>query len=223
MGFAGTARDGVLPVPKGLPAIPFTSSASGCAMPPASSDEILRELVELGISPKTIVTIAQLLASDQQESARRERNRDRMRLVRERARTQAHSSAQSPPHTPPLPSIDVPSGTSISGRVTRKPKIPLPETWNPIVAEADAAELQRFRDYAKANGKLYADWDAAWRNWKTSPYRKPNGGHSNGRPQRHASQVAYDLADEWRRREADIERGGLFGAADNARSTRSGG
>src|SRR5262249_34066847 len=56
----------------------------------------------------------------------------------------------------------------------------LPADWNPGVAEADAAEVAKFRDYCQAHGKQYVDWDAAWRNWLASPYRKPNGGNGNG-------------------------------------------
>lgn len=32
-------------------------------------------------------------------------------------------------------------------------------------------QWQRFRDYCDANDKRYRDWDAAWRNWVTSPYQ----------------------------------------------------
>lgn len=32
-------------------------------------------------------------------------------------------------------------------------------------------ELAKFKDYAIANGKLYADWHAAWRNWVRSPFQ----------------------------------------------------
>jgi hypothetical protein len=39
-------------------------------------------------------------------------------------------------------------------------------------AEA-SAQFIRFRDSAIANGRSYADWTAAWRNWLTSPYFKP--------------------------------------------------
>lgn len=37
-------------------------------------------------------------------------------------------------------------------------------------------ETERFLDYAKANGKTYVDWSAAWRNWmkRALDYAKPN-------------------------------------------------
>ena len=37
------------------------------------------------------------------------------------------------------------------------------------------AEFDRFRDWAVAKGQVYADWNAAWRNWITSSFRKPIG------------------------------------------------
>ena len=39
-------------------------------------------------------------------------------------------------------------------------------------AEAEA-QFVKFRDWAVAKGQAYADWDAAWRNWLTSPYFAP--------------------------------------------------
>src|SRR5215472_1065006 len=181
-------------------------------MPPS-----IKELRDLGLTDKQVVDVFEIYEREHkaQRAIWREQKRNwRANVQKTSTGRPADKGRIEEERKKELPSIEVLRGTSISGRAKRKR--PLPDDWNPVIAEADAAELQRFRDYAKANNRLYADWDAAWRNWKTSPYRKPNGEHSNGRPQRHASQVAYDLADEWRRREADIERGGLFGAADNA-------
>jgi hypothetical protein len=61
--------------------------------------------------------------------------------------------------------------------------------WSP---DKLTSELARFRDNATAKGIKYVDWHAAWRNWVTSPYQKPetvNGQRSfdmgaNTRPQR---------------------------------------
>ena len=40
--------------------------------------------------------------------------------------------------------------------------------------EAEAkAQFCRFRDWAVAKGQAYADWNAAWRNWITSPHYRP--------------------------------------------------
>jgi hypothetical protein len=34
-------------------------------------------------------------------------------------------------------------------------------------------EAQRFRDHAATKGRTCKNWDAAWRNWVTSPYQQP--------------------------------------------------
>lgn len=39
-------------------------------------------------------------------------------------------------------------------------------------------EWERFKDHGLKKGVLWTNWDAAWRNWVTSPYQ--NNGHSNG-------------------------------------------
>ena len=42
------------------------------------------------------------------------------------------------------------------------------------VSEAEAKlQFEKFKDYSLANGKAYADWDAAWRNWLSSEFFKP--------------------------------------------------
>lgn len=68
----------------------------------------------------------------------------------------------------------------------RKNKIPLPEDF---AADRDFArklgwpeqridqQIRAFFDSAKAHSRVYADWQAAWRNWCTSPFQKnPEGG-----------------------------------------------
>ncbi len=42
------------------------------------------------------------------------------------------------------------------------------------------AQFAKFKDSALANGRTYVDWDAAWRNWLTSPYFKISTGTHNG-------------------------------------------
>jgi hypothetical protein len=39
-------------------------------------------------------------------------------------------------------------------------------------AEAEA-QFAKFRDWAVAKGQVYADWNAAWRNWITSEFYRP--------------------------------------------------
>lgn len=55
------------------------------------------------------------------------------------------------------------------------------------------SEFNRFCDHARANGRKQIDWDAAWRNWVTSPFQKPesvNGNHS-----RTASDVLREMCE----------------------------
>ena len=41
------------------------------------------------------------------------------------------------------------------------------------------AQFERFKGNAIANGKRFASWDAAWRNWLQSPFFKPLTGDGN--------------------------------------------
>lgn len=64
----------------------------------------------------------------------------------------------------------------------RKRAVPLPADWKPNPTHARIAlergidleaQAEKFRDYARAHGKAYRDWDAGFRNWLRSPYVKP--------------------------------------------------
>ena len=55
-------------------------------------------------------------------------------------------------------------------------------------AEAEA-QFAKFRDWAVAKGQAYADWDAAWRNWLTSPYFAPAVGAVHPFPSKRQNDV----------------------------------
>lgn len=64
----------------------------------------------------------------------------------------------------------------------RKRAVPLPADWKPNPTHARIAlergidleaQAEKFRDYARAHGKAYRDWDAGFRNWLRSPYVMP--------------------------------------------------
>lgn len=64
----------------------------------------------------------------------------------------------------------------------RKRAVPLPADWEPNPTHARIAlergidleaQAEKFRDYARAHGKAYRDWDAGFRNWLRSDYTKP--------------------------------------------------
>lgn len=83
------------------------------------------------------------------------------------------------------PVTDTPSGASVTPRKRAAPKTRIPsdavlsDKQRAAAAErglSDAeaeAQFAKFRDWAVAKGQAYADWDAAWRNWLTSPYFAP--------------------------------------------------
>lgn len=65
---------------------------------------------------------------------------------------------------------------------TRKRAVSLPADWKPNPTHARIAlergidleaQAEKFRDYARAHGKAYRDWDAGFRNWLRSDYTKP--------------------------------------------------
>lgn len=70
----------------------------------------------------------------------------------------------------------------------RKNKTPLPENFEPDRKFAQKLgwddkridqQIQAFCDSAKAHNRVYADWQAAWRNWCNSPYQQVNGHAAN--------------------------------------------
>lgn len=94
---------------------------------------------------------------------------------------------------------------------TRKRAVPLPADWKPNPTHARIAlergidleaQAEKFRDYARAHGKAYRDWDAGFRNWLRSPYVQPENANPRYRTQEdqiaRMFQVAAasDLADQ---------------------------
>lgn len=55
-------------------------------------------------------------------------------------------------------------------------------------AQRMATEFEKMKNHAAMKGRRCRDWHAAWRNWITSPYQKPeNGNGRNGRSSRSGS------------------------------------
>lgn len=94
---------------------------------------------------------------------------------------------------------------------TRKRAVPLPADWKPNPTHARIAlergidleaQAEKFRDYARAHGKAYRDWDAGFRNWLRSPYVKPENASPRYRTQEDQIErmfqvaAASDLADQ---------------------------
>lgn len=94
---------------------------------------------------------------------------------------------------------------------TRKRAVPLPADWKPNPTHARIAlergidleaQAEKFRDYARAHGKAYRDWDAGFRNWLRSPYMQPENASPRYRTQEDQIErmfqvaAASDLADQ---------------------------
>src|SRR5580765_4186319 len=47
--------------------------------------------------------------------------------------------------------------------------VPLPDDWEPKGPQRDPTEADEFRNKARAKGWVYANWDAAYRNYQNHP------------------------------------------------------
>ncbi len=88
----------------------------------------------------------------------------------------------------------------------RKPssKVPLPSDFQPELLPTEIPEFQRFKDSALAHDRHYANWDAAWRNWKSSPYNRGNGDGTSrqaGKPPSAITAAVDDLIRQFDRNE----------------------
>jgi hypothetical protein len=145
--------------------------------------KILDELVAKGVSGEVIVEVAKLIAEVAQSKIdaerigeHRARDAERKRVWRANVRGRPRTSQDVPGPNPAYIEERKKEKEVSKGRASRaKPKTPLPDDWHPVIATKDAAEFERFKNSAKDHARRYADWDAAWENWKTSPYQKPAG------------------------------------------------
>jgi uncharacterized protein YdaU (DUF1376 family) len=73
----------------------------------------------------------------------------------------------------------------------------LPEGWNPSpesFSSSDAGELEKMRDWERANGARKVDWEATWRNWKRRAAEfQGKGGKINGQ----TTNVISDFQARW--------------------------
>lgn len=83
-----------------------------------------------------------------------------------------------------------------------KPKLPLPDDWSPRPEEQDQArslglncdtEATKFRNYQHANAKVYADHNAAFRNWLENAHEYAQRRGSNGYARQESVRRLEDL------------------------------
>jgi hypothetical protein len=122
-----------------------------------------------------------------------DRTEARERMRRNRSQDVQANNGRTPPEvrdgfdgssktpTPTPQRTEVPSELPVS-RARAKRAVALPDTWEPngghrrIAAERRldiALEVDRMRDWAKANGAVKKDWDATFRNWLRNDRRTP--------------------------------------------------
>jgi hypothetical protein len=196
-------------------------------MPTSIAD--LEAMVAAGASAQVLLcaikpVLAEAVAIIAADAKRRERMREgnRNRVTRYRALHQRYTSV-----TNEVFSL-LPSEQNIKGRKKNKTprKTLFPDPWPWPIRLEDQAEFENFKKHALENVRRSARWDMTWERWQASPYRKSKGAHGNGRPLPEGNiSVAqvHELADEWRRREAQVSGGDLFRAPDNAGSNRRSG
>ena len=77
----------------------------------------------------------------------------------------------------------------------RKPRTQLPSDWKPDLEFSEQPEFDKFCDHARAQGRLCADWPAAWRNWKR---RAPEFTPRNGSWKDERQKENYDVSKQLR-------------------------
>jgi len=152
---------------------------------------LVRDLIAAGVDASLIARVTGLAARvadlDRRraaDAARQRKRRSKLVVTGDHVTSQVSRDVTPPPHTPP------PQGNSKRKSVSRSRGEPIPPDWQPDRDYARQhgfdemridAEAERFRDHALSHGRLARDWNAAWRNWVTSPYQHPpNGGPRNG-------------------------------------------
>lgn len=99
-----------------------------------------------------------------------------------------------------------------SKKVSKSRKTQIPPDWQPTVAHLQlgtelnvpiVAAEEGFRDYCAANGKLYADHNAAFCNYIRN-YHRFNGARHNGTHRPTLAERAIDLARQARERELEF-------------------
>lgn len=143
--------------------------------------DMVARMLSTGIPPDAIVlavaTAEQCAKQPIDPMAEKRRKWDRERKQKQRV----HRNSADPPLSilPPLDSKNEESTTLRARAIDVRWK---PTQDNIAFAAAHGltpteieSEADRFRDHWLGTGKARKDWDATWRNWIRSPYRKRNG------------------------------------------------
>jgi len=145
--------------------------------------KILEDLVRFGVPVETIMAVARLVADAELTQRRRERSRANANASRMSKMSQHEQTRDD---TKPLKVGIEDQKDRKKGYTPRRRKLDpdfapdrsyaLAKGWSETTVDL---EIERFKNHARASGRRQLDWQAAWRNWVTSPFQT-NGG-SNGR------------------------------------------
>lgn len=158
---------------------------------------LLRRLATLQLPTEAFQEVLSIIAEIQgSDEIRREKSRQRTSRWRHRDGSQErHGDGTVTSHGKlhPPPSYTTPPSSNSKKNLKN---ISMPDDFSPDAEFAKArgwtteyvsSEFQRFRDHALAKGRKCRDWQAAWRNWVTSPYQpldinKPGTKNGAGNP-----------------------------------------
>jgi hypothetical protein len=129
-----------------------------------------------GISQAQILRVIELEQAERIAS-RREQNRRASQKQRARQKISA-DSADSADASLSLVSKKETLSKERKGVRGKPTLIPLPDDWQPKGPQRDPTEADEFRNKARAKGWVYANWDAAYRNYQNHPefnHRNKNG------------------------------------------------
>lgn len=173
-----------------------------------SNSKILDDLIAAGVPSDTILAVAELIAEAEHTKRIREKTKLRVEKFRERKNAALRNDSVTL-HSVTNPGIYTsPTSIEVSKKeeevyAPAKRKRALPEGY-PLSAAASSfaskkgwgsariqSEFNRFCDHARASGRKQIDWEAAWRNWVTSPFQKPEA--MNGNHVRTASDVLREM------------------------------
>jgi DNA-binding transcriptional ArsR family regulator len=118
---------------------------------------------------------------------------ERVRRLRKQRRNVSSTVSETPPETETESETEKnKKERSLRSRPsTRKNAVSIPDGWQPnrdfatqhgLSEQRVDQEVARFRDHALTKGRTAKNWDAAWRNWITSPYQQQKGASNGARP-----------------------------------------
>lgn len=153
----------------------------------AQVDGVLDELSQYRLPPRLLLRLAKIAEMAKKYEGILASKRKSMKRLRVEEPHRTTTNHIEPQRTAAYIREDTLTKTNVSKSKTNvSKKVYMPDTFSPNLEWAIAdrgwnrakaeGEAERFRGYAVAHGKKYANWDQAWRNWCRSPYQDQKQG-----------------------------------------------